>query len=95
MNFLLKLFFRFDIEFNRLNHIFRFKNSVEVFFAKDIMFENKVVNTFTGSHSLFSYFSRIFITDDRVKSSNDTDRVAHLVNTIFLISFDTIDAEGT
>ena len=63
------LFQRFDVEFNRLNHVFGSHNLVKVFLAQDAFFKHKIIDALARFESLLGYFSRMFVTDDRIEGS--------------------------
>ena len=82
---------RMNIQFHRFYHIFRFEDSVQVFFGKDVMFKDKLINSLSCFQRFFGYFCRMLIADYRIQCGHYSDTVVHISAAFILIRRDTVD----
>ena len=60
---------RMNIQFHRFYHIFRFEDSVQVFFGKDVMFKDKFINSLSCFQRFFGYFAAKAATFDSIAAT--------------------------
>ena len=86
---------RMNIQFHRFYHIFRFEDSVQVFFGKDVMFKDKFINSLSCFQRFFGYFCRMLVADYRIQCGHYSDTVVHISTAFILIRRDTVDTFRT
>ena len=86
---------RLDIQFNRLNQIFRSHDGIELFLGQNLLFQNQIDDTLVIFKSFLGQLGRVVVTDVGVQSRYHTDAVMNQLGATLLVGLDTVDAEGT